>query len=44
MIKLDKVVKSYKIDEETVFYALKESSITIKEKRICFDHWAFGIR
>ena len=32
MIKLDKVVKSYKIDEETVFYALKESSITIKEK------------
>lgn len=32
MIKLDKVVKSYKIDEETTFYALKESSIDIKEK------------
>ena len=32
MIKLDKVVKSYKIDEETTFYALKESSVEIKEK------------
>lgn len=32
MIRLEKVVKSYKIDEETVFYALKESSVTIKEK------------
>ena len=32
MIRLDKVVKSYKIDEETTFYALKESSIEIKEK------------
>ncbi|MEK7597829.1 MAG: ABC transporter ATP-binding protein [Patescibacteria group bacterium] len=32
MIKLDKVVKSYKIDEETTFYALRESSIEIKEK------------
>ena len=32
MIKLNKVVKSYKIDEETTFYALKESSVEIKEK------------
>ncbi|MEK7096807.1 MAG: ABC transporter ATP-binding protein [Patescibacteria group bacterium] len=32
MIKLDEVVKSYKIDEETTFYALKESSVEIKEK------------
>lgn len=32
MIKLDKVVKSYQIDEETIFYALKESSVEIKEK------------
>ena len=32
MIRLDKVVKSYKIDEETVFYALKESSVEIKER------------
>lgn len=32
MIRLEKVTKSYKIDEETTFYALKESSITIKEK------------
>ena len=32
MIKLDKVVKSYKIDEETTFYALRESSVEIKEK------------
>ena len=32
MIKLDKVVKSYQIDEETTFYALKESSVEIKEK------------
>lgn len=32
MIKLDKVVKSYKIDEEMTFYALRESSIEIKEK------------
>ena len=32
MIRLEKVVKSYKIDEETIFYALKESSVTIKEK------------
>ncbi len=32
MIRLDKVVKSYKIDEETTFYALKESSVEIKEK------------
>lgn len=32
MIKLDKVVKSYKIDEETTFFALKESSVEIKEK------------
>jgi len=32
MIKLEKVTKSYKIDEETTFYALKESSVEIKEK------------
>ncbi len=32
MIRLDKVVKSYKIDEETTFFALKESSVAIKEK------------
>lgn len=32
MIKLDKVVKSYKIDEETTFYALKESSVGINER------------
>src|SRR3989339_764227 len=32
MIRLDKVVKSYKIDEETTFYALKESTVEIKEK------------
>ncbi|EKE14293.1 MAG: hypothetical protein ACD_12C00588G0002 [uncultured bacterium] len=32
MIKLDKVVKSYKIDEETTFFALKESSVEIKDR------------
>lgn len=32
MIKLEKVTKSYKIDEETTFYALKESTVEIKEK------------
>ena len=32
MIRLEKVVKSYKIDEETTFYALRESSVEIKEK------------
>ena len=32
MIKLDRVVKSYKIDEETTFYALRESSVEIKER------------
>lgn len=32
MIKLEKVVKSYQIDEETTFYSLKESTIEIKEK------------
>lgn len=32
MIRLDKVVKSYKIDEETTFYALKESTLEIKDK------------
>lgn len=32
MIKLDKVAKIYKIDEETNFYALKESSVEINEK------------
>jgi putative ABC transport system ATP-binding protein len=32
MIKLEKVVKSYMIDEETTFYALKESSVEIKDK------------
>jgi len=32
MIRLDKVVKSYKIDEETTFYALKRVSLEIKEK------------
>ena len=32
MIRLEKITKSYKIDEETTFYALKESSIEIKEK------------
>jgi putative ABC transport system ATP-binding protein len=32
MIKLEKVVKSYKIDDETTFFALKESSVEIKEK------------
>jgi putative ABC transport system ATP-binding protein len=32
MIRLDKVVKSYKIDEETTFYALKESSVEIKDR------------
>jgi ABC-type lipoprotein export system ATPase subunit len=32
MIRLEKVTKSYKIDEETTFFALKESSIEIKEK------------
>lgn len=32
MIRLDKVVKSYKIDEETTFYALKESTLEIKER------------
>ena len=32
MIRLEKVTKSYNIDEETVFYALKESSVEIKEK------------
>ncbi len=32
MIRLEKVTKSYNIDEETVFYALKESSVEIKKK------------
>lgn len=32
MIRLENVVKSYKIDEETVFYALKESSLEIRDK------------
>ncbi len=32
MIRLEKVVKSYKIDEETTFYALKESTLEIKDK------------
>lgn len=32
MIKLEKVVRSYKIDEETTFYALKESSVEIKDR------------
>lgn len=32
MISLEKVVKSYRIDEETTFYALKESSVEIKDK------------
>ena len=32
MIKLQNVSKSYQVDEETIFYALKETSIEIKEK------------
>ena len=32
MIRLEKVSKSYKIDEETTFYALKDTSLEIKEK------------
>ena len=32
MIKLEKVSKYYKIDEETTFYALKDASLEIKEK------------
>lgn len=32
MIRLEKVSKSYKIDEETTFYALKDASLQIKEK------------
>lgn len=32
MIKLQKVSKSYKVDDETIFYALKETSMEIKEK------------
>lgn len=32
MIKLDGVSKSYQIDEETVFFALKTTSLEIKEK------------
>ena len=32
MIRLEKVSKSYKIDEETTFYALKDASLEIKEK------------
>lgn len=31
MIRLDKVGKSYKIDEETIFYALKNVSLEIRE-------------
>jgi len=32
MIKLQNVSKSYQVDEETVFYALKETSLEIKEE------------
>ena len=32
MIRLQNVSKSYKIDEETIFYALKDASLEIKEK------------
>jgi len=32
MISLENVSKSYKIDEETTFYALKDTSLEIKEK------------
>src|SRR3989344_1936345 len=32
MIKLEKVSKYYKIDEETTFYALKDATLEIKEK------------
>src|SRR3990167_10818603 len=32
MIRLEKVSKSYKIDEETTFYALKDATLEIKEK------------
>jgi putative ABC transport system ATP-binding protein len=32
MIKLQNVSKSYHVDEETIFYALKETSMEIKEK------------
>jgi len=32
MIRLEKVSKSYQIDEETIFYALKESTLEIKER------------
>ena len=32
MIKLEKVTKSYKIDQETTFFALKEASVEIAEK------------
>ena len=32
MIKLDNVTKSYKIDEDTTFYALREVSLEIKEE------------
>lgn len=32
MIKLQNVSKSYQVDEETIFYALKETSMEIKEK------------
>ncbi|OGK26709.1 ABC transporter ATP-binding protein [Candidatus Roizmanbacteria bacterium RIFCSPHIGHO2_02_FULL_37_9b] len=32
MIRLDIVSKSYKIDEETTFYALKDATLEIKEK------------
>jgi len=32
MIKLEKIVKSYKIDEETIFYSLKESTLEIKDR------------
>ena len=32
MIRLEKVTKSYKIDEETTFYALKESTLEIKDR------------
>lgn len=32
MIKLQNVTKSYQVDDETIFYALKETSLEIKEK------------
>ena len=32
MIKLQNVSKSYQVDEETVFYALKNTSLEIKDK------------